>query len=267
MPDQDALKRNIIGGFINVLRTSPLNGRVDTQEVMLFLDRLLSSGDVSTLDLGPLHTFLMDKGCPSDAVSQALLFFHSRQARFGVHMVLPPSIEAIGSADREALIGQLTNQGITSGTYARSSTRDTKKPEKLGTGTTGKMKKIGPEALGVETTASVPRPKKQGGISTGVKLFAGLGVVAMLGVYGVMRANDTPPAEQLVVKAEDGLPCARVEKRGASSAVCYIEPGALQNADVAREQQAATLTALKAMGVKSLFLLHHESGALLSIPK
>ena len=115
---EESTRQNLVMAFSNVLRTSSLVGVIDVQRASLAFGAMLEQDDLVELDLQALHDFLIEQGGPPPAVIEVSVFLKSREARFGMQMVLPPDLQALTDEEREAIVTTFTTRGATSGTRA-----------------------------------------------------------------------------------------------------------------------------------------------------
>lgn len=233
MADWTQTKRDLINAFAMIIRTSPLAGQIEQQPLLMALDQILSAqAGRPTINLGPLNDYLINEAkADPDSVTAALLFFQSRQERWGVVMELPPPIATLPPAKREEILAGFASRGATSGTYAG---RDVGQRARAA---------AQPEQPEVKSPPA-PSPKKPGGSGGGLSkpLVAGLVLVLVAGVASVIfnsqnaSLSDPQPVKGWVL--ERGLlPCEDPPRVRKPYAFCVITKADREKLD-AKELEA-----------------------------
>lgn len=109
--------RNFLEVLANVIRTSPLAGKVDIAALQAAVAANWAAAlEKDLLDLRPLYNALIAN--PRVEVmdaARACLFLKSRERRLGVSVRLPFLVESLDEVKRAELLAQVSRQGIHSG--------------------------------------------------------------------------------------------------------------------------------------------------------
>lgn len=264
---EESQRQNLVTAFNNVLRTSTLVGVVDLQRAAMGFSALVDQVPEGTpVPLGPIYDFLLEQKAPEPAVREVIVFFKSRESRFGVPMELPPQLATLPPAEVEKLIVAFTARGASSGTYAG------KPVEQSGAVSKGKTPSGTTNLNAVNTPAagSPAAPKKKSGpaMPTQTKLGIVLAVLALVLVINLIVNAITaePPPQPLTLSDPAGLPC--VEPKMANRVVMCRVPQAYYEKTpraVIDAKVAVTFAAIKAQGMAQLMVFTIEDGKMRQI--
>jgi hypothetical protein len=264
-----AQRQAMMTGFNNVLRTSTLVGKVDFQRTSLAFAALLQNlpDDAVVVPLGPMYDFLKEQKLPEDGIREVMVFFQSREARFGVRLELPPALQRLTEAERAQIVlavgarGQAggTNPGVVGGNSGKNAAAPAPAPES--------PDPPAAPAARADVPDFVADARKQRGRAGGpprrMVAVLVLLVVAFAGdrIYSAMTA--APEAQPIDLSTPDGLRCAKSTRRG-DTAFCTV-PGAFLDATPREEMlKRGRITKAKAQtqGMPTLYVFRAEDDSL-----
>jgi hypothetical protein len=268
-----AQRQAMMTGFNNVLRTSTLVGKVDFQRTSLAFAALLQHlpDDAVVVPLGPMYDFLKDQKLPEDGIREVMVFFHSREARFGVRLELPPALQRLTEAERAQIVLAVgaraqaggTNPGVAGGHSGKNAAAPAAAPATA----PDTPAPAAPPAARADVPDFVADARKQRGRAgrppRRMVAVLALLVVAFVGdrVYSAMTA--APEAQPIELSTPDGLPCAKSSRRG-DTAFCTV-PGAFLDTTPREEMlKRGRITKAKAQtqGMATLYVFRAEDDSL-----
>jgi hypothetical protein len=252
-------RQNLSMAFNTVLRTSALVGKIDQQRTSLAFAAFLESLPEGTnlVPLGPLYDFLLQQKAPEAAVRETLVYFQSREGRFGVTLQLPPQLASLSDEERGKIMLAMAARGQTSGPFAGAGGRHAPEPAPAA-----------PPAPAAGGFTPDKKKKKAGQANKGRALVLAL-VLALVGLGGNLAYESStrlPVPKEM--KLDAGLPCATLLEADLAF-LCYVRDSDLKTAKSStlkpradQLRNAAVARGLKARPVQVLSL---ESGDLVYV--
>jgi hypothetical protein len=250
-------RQNLTTAFNSVLRTSTLVGKIDQQRTSLAFAALLHNlpDGTTVVPLGPLYDFLLGQKAPETDVRETLVFFQSREARFGVKLDLPPQLKSLSEAERGRIILAVTARGQTTNTHPGpvakpAPDRTEPPPADVGFVPEKKKKDKGP---------AVPRRLVFG------FAFSLLGLAASVGFDAATRL---PEPRAVALNDPNGLPCEKLFETDFSY-VCSVKDAFVKATPMpalkARAEMLRNAAVARGMKKRPVHVLSLERGDLLHV--
>ena len=248
-------KRTLMTAVGSVVRQTSLGGIVPVQALVVAVDRLLSqAGPGVPLDLAPLRALLLEWRAPEDAIAEALLALKSKEPLLGIPLVLPPEIEQLPEAQKQAILAE----------YLANSQPITLERALQRTGATPKSSDPTLPKASTSTQGFTPPPPTRIGGAANRKLLVGLGGLLLAGLLVTVVSKGTAPegAKEVQLAIPDGLSCVKLVMNH-GTAVCRMSQSAYaaETVESLRTKAEATKQALGAQGVKRLLVQTLEDSA------
>jgi hypothetical protein len=268
--DEDAVdnaqRQALMTGFNNVLRTSTLAGQVDFQRTSLAFAALLQHlpDDAASVPLEPIYDFLKEQKAPEAGIREVILFFQSREARFGVRLELPAVLLRLGEEERARIVMAVASRGQTSGTNAGVG-GGVSGPHAAAPGPAPEVQAPSPtRSADPDFVAEAKAAKKNPGAPRR-RLLVALAVLAVVFVGDLVASTvfAEPPPAPFELNDPAGLPCQQSTKVQ-TTFVCRV-PRAFLDAtsrDEILKRGQVTKTLAQARGITSVVVFRLEDNAL-----
>ena len=116
-PRSDTLRPAILGIMLNLIRTSPLQAKVDVSEMLQFISsnwqHIYHDGE---LDLEPVHQALIrEPRVQPRELALIFLLLKKREDKLTCSVRLPKAVSGLPPAERDALLQEVAKLGVQSG--------------------------------------------------------------------------------------------------------------------------------------------------------